>query len=189
MHSLTPVTPPTTDLPALRTHRREGREGWLRPVEVYAVQVQWNQASIPSFNRRRPALMWKYSTHSAAFKVRSHTPARTMTHAVLRLLPPPPSQPPLSGGWSRANEHRRACISTSVIELRFRGRRPPMGRRSTLCGCRQGDLGRGEIRIFVNEFRENGRGSLLTIVFLMKIRRLDLRGGNGDHGRWYKVFG
>lgn len=138
MHSLTPVTPPTTDLPALRIHRREGREGWLRPVEVYAVQVQWNQASIPSFNRRRPALMWKYSTHSAAFKVRSHTPARTMTHVVLRLLPPPPSQLPLSGGWSRANEHRRACISTNVIELRFRGRRPPMGRRSTLCGCRQG---------------------------------------------------
>lgn len=37
MHSLTPAAPPTTVHPALRTPG--GGEG-LRPVEVYAVQVQ-----------------------------------------------------------------------------------------------------------------------------------------------------
>ena len=126
MHSLTPATPPTTDLTALRTRQRDGgwyEEGWLRPVEVYAAaQVQWNQASIPSFDRQ-PALTWKYSTHSTAFKVRSHTPARTMTHAVLRLPPPPASaESTPSATGLLANERATDalfCISTSVIELRF----------------------------------------------------------------------
>lgn len=45
MHSPSPATPPTAEFPALREH---SGGGGLRPVEVYAVQVQWNQATILS---------------------------------------------------------------------------------------------------------------------------------------------
>lgn len=185
MHSLTPATPPTSlflfslslYLSALRTRGRRLCCGRPRcTAAAVLVQVQWNQANIPSSFARPLSLTWKYSTHSPAFKVRSHTPARTMTHADYHhhrhrhrryhhhpspQPPPSPRHPPASAsgvGYSLARS-LASCISTSVIELRFfaaERRRRDAGSTAMRLSSIPGDVGRDRWdRILVNEFRRD----------------------------------
>lgn len=154
MHSLTPATPPTTDLsPPPTPHCEHGGGGGGcaaagRGVRGGAGSMKPGQHPLLLRPPSSLSLTWKYSTHSPAFKVRSHTPARPMTHADYhhhhhhrRHPPPPPPRRPSGVGWLARSLARSRLLHLDSIERH----RAPVSRPTTLCGSATSGMWDGDV--------------------------------------------